>query len=354
VAGPAAAVSIAMGTYNGERFIEQQLESLRQQTHRPAELVVRDDGSSDGTLELVRGFAELMPFQVHIHRGERLGFGDNFLVAAGLCSSPLVAFCDQDDVWEVTKLARCVAAFEADDVDVVVHSSRVVAESLDPVPQRYPDIRRSYCTRPGQFDPWMSIPGFTMVFRKRLLDLLDPSVRPPSKAPGMMMSHDEWVYFLGAVYGRVAFLPDVLALYRQHEANLFGFHAGAASVGPLEKAASRIRKLRAPSDDQARFALLASLYEEFLRTACREGPEEHRPLLTTGADFYRNAGRDAALRAQLHGFRTRLLDRVAVLTRLLTWGAYRRRNAGGFGAAALVRDVLIAVVGIVGGAGGAV
>jgi glycosyltransferase involved in cell wall biosynthesis len=354
VAGAVSAVSIAMGTYNGERFLEQQLESLRQQTHRPAELVVRDDGSTDKTLELVRGFAERMPFPVHIHRGARLGFGDNFLTAAGLCSSPLVAFCDQDDVWDVTKLARCVAALEDDDVDVVVHASRVVAESLEPTPQLYPDIRRAYGTRPGRFDPWTSIPGFTMVFRRRLLDLLDPSVRPPSKADGMPMSHDEWIYLLGVVYGRVAFLPEVLALYRQHEANLFGFHAGAMSVSLPEKAASRIRKLRAPSRDQARFALLGGLYEEFLRTACREGSEEHRALLAAAADFYRDAGRDAALRAQLHGLRTRPRCRVALVTRLIARSAYRKRNAGGFGLAALARDVLIAAVGVVGGGGSAV
>lgn len=338
-----------MGTYNGGRFVEQQLESLSVQTHRPAELVIRDDGSTDRTLELVREFAERMPFPVHVHRGARLGFGNNFLEAAALCTSPLVAFCDQDDVWDVTKLERCVSVFEGDEVDVVVHASRVVAESLAPTPQLYPDIRTAYDTRPGRFDPWTSIPGFTMVFRRQLLDLLDSSVRPPSKAEGMMMSHDEWIYLLGAVFGRVAFRPDVLALYRQHDANLFGFHTGAASTSRPEKAASRIRKLRAPSGDQSRFALLGSLYEEFLRTACREGLEEHRALLATGADFYRNAGRDAALRAQLHALGTKPRNRIALLTRLIVRGAYRKRSTGGFGAGALARDVLIAAAGVDGG-----
>jgi glycosyltransferase involved in cell wall biosynthesis len=337
-----------MGTYNGERFIEQQLESLLLQTHRPAELVVRDDGSTDKTLELVRDFADRMPFPVHIHRGARLGFGDNFLAAAGLCTSPLVAFCDQDDVWEATKLARCIATLENHGVDVVVHTSRVVTESLEPTRQLYPDIRRAYGTRSGRFDPWTSIPGFTMVFRKRLLDLLDPSDRPPSKADGMMMSHDEWIYLLGVVYGRVAFIPEVLALYRQHEANLFGFHTGAARISLPGKVVSRVRKLRAPSDDQARFARLGSVYEEFLRTAGRAGSEEQRALLTAAADFYRDAGRDAALRAQLHGFRTAARQRVRLLARLLGRGAYRKREAGGFGAAALARDLLIAAAGAAG------
>ena len=103
-------VSVAMGTYNGERFIRQQLESIAQQTLLPCELVVRDDASTDGTLTIVEEFASHAPFPVRIHKNDvRLGYPDNFMQAAILTNGDWIAFCDQDDFWLPQKLERVLA-----------------------------------------------------------------------------------------------------------------------------------------------------------------------------------------------------------------------------------------------------
>ena len=99
-------VSVVMSTYNGDRYLEEQLQSLADQVHLPHELVVADDGSTDGTWDIVQDFAARAPFPVVSTRNsENLGYGASFLAATGRASGRLVAFCDQDDVWHPDKLA---------------------------------------------------------------------------------------------------------------------------------------------------------------------------------------------------------------------------------------------------------
>src|SRR4051794_13032642 len=106
--------SIAMTTFNGERYLREQLDSLSAQDRLPDELVVCDDGSSDGTLEMVRAFAASSPFEVRlVENDERLGVTGNLEKAISLCDGELIALCDQDDVWRSDKLQRLEQMFIA-------------------------------------------------------------------------------------------------------------------------------------------------------------------------------------------------------------------------------------------------
>src|SRR4051812_16300560 len=101
-----AGISIALATYNGEKYLSAQLESLALQTRLPAELVVCDDCSTDRTIDIIDEFIARAPFPVRVARNEsRLGFVNNFMRAAQGCRADLIAFCDQDDIWEPNKLA---------------------------------------------------------------------------------------------------------------------------------------------------------------------------------------------------------------------------------------------------------
>jgi glycosyltransferase involved in cell wall biosynthesis len=224
-------ISVAMATFDGERFLAEQLASLARQTVLPSELVVHDDGSSDGTLDVVAGFAGESPFPVRVERGERrLGFADAFLAAAGSCSGELIAFCDQDDVWLPEKLARCGEAFADPKVLVAIHSSRIVDDRLVPTGDAYPRVRASHVAPPLTADPWLAVRGMSMVVDARLVRLADPTRRPPSHyLADTPMHHDEWLYALGRGLGAVAFLAEPLALYRQHGANITGVPGGRAA-----------------------------------------------------------------------------------------------------------------------------
>src|SRR5690242_8630981 len=120
--------SIAMGTYNGATYLPAQLESLLNQDLAPLELVVGDDGSTDDTLAILKNFSVRAPFPVRITSNpKQLGYGENFLQAASRCTGDWVAFCDQDDVWLPSKLARCAEAIESApaDLGLIVHGAIV-------------------------------------------------------------------------------------------------------------------------------------------------------------------------------------------------------------------------------------
>ncbi len=104
-------VSVAMCTYNGARFLPEQLASIHAQTLQPFEMVVCDDGSTDNTPALIEQFASEVSFPVRWIRNERnLGSTKNFEKAISLCTGELIALCDQDDVWVPRKLEALTAA----------------------------------------------------------------------------------------------------------------------------------------------------------------------------------------------------------------------------------------------------
>ena len=120
-------ISVVMATYNGERFIYQQLNSLLGQTAQIDELIVSDDGSTDRTLDILEEFSKSAPFRVSITRnGARLGYRENFMQAASLADCDLIAFCDQDDIWDSQKLSQSIVPF-ADPEVLLVHVSDHVA-----------------------------------------------------------------------------------------------------------------------------------------------------------------------------------------------------------------------------------
>jgi glycosyltransferase involved in cell wall biosynthesis len=92
-------LSVAMATCNGEKFLEDQLFSIARQIRLPDEMVIGDDGSTDGTMAILERFARNSPFPVCVYRNRvSLGFGDKFIKAASLCQGDLIAFSDQDGV----------------------------------------------------------------------------------------------------------------------------------------------------------------------------------------------------------------------------------------------------------------
>jgi len=166
------AVSVAMATYNGQKFIREQLDSLAAQRHIPSELVITDDASSDKTVAIVQQFAKAAPFPVHLHRHyERVGYRANFMQTARHCASELIAFCDQDDIWSPRKLALCVEPFRDPAVLLTYHNADVVTEAGERIgcldhfasPPITPPLSLCPIRQMG------SQLGFTEVFRRSIL-----------------------------------------------------------------------------------------------------------------------------------------------------------------------------------------
>jgi len=218
--------SVALCTYNGERYLKEQLESFGRQSHLPFELVVGDDASSDQTLEIIESFARTAPFPVRIFHRDRVGYRANFVQTAAACAGDVVFFSDQDDVWVDEKMARICRAFaENPDAQLYYHNATVVAADgegtgllLDGAEQRM---------RVGQqpMPVWHFTLGFTQAFRRELLDY--QALWPLSRdhMTDAVMAHDQWYMFLAALLDGVVFIDEPLVRHRQHDTNTYGVQA---------------------------------------------------------------------------------------------------------------------------------
>lgn len=202
-------ISIVMATWMGERYLPAQLESFARQTRLPDELVVRDDGSTDRTLELLREFARRAPFDVRILAGgPRLGFGKNFAAALAAADGDLVFLSDQDDVWLDDKLQRIERhANERPDVLLFVNDY----ENVGPELQRAGVTTLGNLRAVGLTDASL-VAGCATAVRRRLLAFALP-------LPDAEVSHDVWLHVCAETFGRRMVIPEVLQLYRRHGGN---------------------------------------------------------------------------------------------------------------------------------------
>lgn len=216
-------IAVAMATYNGARYIREQLNSIAAQTLPPVELVVSDDGSTDDTLAIVHAFAAQVPFPVRVlDKTERLGFADNFLHASAACTAPLVALSDQDDVWLPHKLATGYARLRDDASLLAMHRLALTDEGLHPIGTHDQGIAGDCCFEPLEIDPYVTGWGNSMMFRRDLATLVPRADRPRQPQATRPLSHDTWLYVLAAALGRVSHIAEPLILYRQHDANVYG------------------------------------------------------------------------------------------------------------------------------------
>lgn len=119
-------ISVCMGTYNGEKYIEEQLYSILHQTKQPDEVILCDDGSADRTVKIIQNFIsenQLEGVWKLYQNAENKGYPSNFYYASGLCTKDVVFFADQDDIWAEKKLERMCKVLE-DNEDVMVVSCK--------------------------------------------------------------------------------------------------------------------------------------------------------------------------------------------------------------------------------------
>src|SRR5918997_119590 len=194
--------SVAMCTYNGARFVAEQLASVAAQTRPPDELVVCDDGSADETRELVGEFAARAPFPVRLSVNERnLGSTRNFGRAISLSAGDLIALSDQDDVWHPEKLEKLEARFDArPSVGLVFTDAELVDERLRVRRGRALDVLL----------PGWSVTGATMAFRADFRDLV---LDIPED---LALIHDGWIALMVAAVSEIDYIAEPLIQYRQH------------------------------------------------------------------------------------------------------------------------------------------
>lgn len=298
-----ARVAILMGTRNGASYLPEQLASLARQTHANWVLLVSDDGSEDGTLELVEQFArDVGGGRVLIRQGPRKGFVANFLSMA--ChpgfDADFYAFCDQDDVWLPDKLERAIRALKMQGKPGFPHlycgRTTFISGSGTSVGSSHPFVR------PPVFANAVvqSIAGAnTMVFDERARLLLvrgGPLLQVPS--------HDWWLYLLvSGCEGIVVYDPQPSVAYRQHGNNLQG-----GNTGILPRCSRLFRLL------QGEFRIWNQMNLDALARVSDLLTAENVALLEAFQTLRQQRGWRACRALRRHGFfRQRMSDNLALL-----------------------------------------
>ena len=202
-------VSIALCTYNGAKYIEEQLETVINQTYKNLEIIVIDDCSTDETVTIINKFAE-RDNRILLHQNKQnLGVIKNFEKAIYLCTGDFIALCDQDDVWLYDKIKFLVE--NIDDNSLIYHNSQLINDAGKHL-FKISDIFNMYQgDNPLAFIFFNCIPGHTSMFNRELLTYL--------KLYGPFddnFYHDWWIAFIAASYGKIKYLDKVLVNYRQH------------------------------------------------------------------------------------------------------------------------------------------
>lgn len=244
-------VSVAMCTYNGAGFLREQLASIAGQQRLPDELVICDDQSTDGTVEIIENFAKHASFPVRLHINEKnLRSTKNFEKAIGLCRGDIIALADQDDVWHGDKLARIEDVFLKDPlVGAVFSDAHVVDQHLNSLGYRLWEVVEFDGPKNGHgpqtlFDALLKkniVTGATMAFRSEFVPRISP-------IPDIWV-HDGWIALVIAALAPVVAIDQPLIMYRQHAMN----QIGAMMAGFQDK----IRKAKASA------SLYAALVEQY-------------------------------------------------------------------------------------------
>ena len=308
-------ISVALCTYNGAKYLPEQLRSIADQSVAVDELVVCDDGSTDGTLELLRKFGDGAAFPVRVFQNKTtLGSTKNFEKCLSLCGGELIFLCDQDDSWRGDKV-EMQAKYLRDHPDKDAVFSNAMIINGDSQPTGVTTWQEIQFTEPQQ-QRWMSgksheilfdgfvVTGATLALRRSCLDRLVPF---PTHIPRLI--HDAWIALALSLEDKIGFIAENLVSYRVHSSQQVGFGEGLEPVS-MKQRLNRDREVKlAPIRAKARSS--EQIYQ-LLRELPYVPREKLIRLYLRKRHFYR--------RASLPGNR---LFRIVPVVREVVAGRYR-------------------------------
>lgn len=276
-------VDILLATYNGERFLSEQLESIFSQTFRDWRLIVRDDGSTDATTHMLCELESKNPARVKVLPMNEAAQGacDNFSALLRHAAAPYIMFCDQDDVWLPDKIEVTMSAMKSlerqhgVDVPLLVHTDlKVVDEELNVLGDSlwaYQQTSPKH-TSLNRLLMQNNATGCTIMINSALRELAQP-------IPKEARMHDWWLILVAGTFGKIGYVSEATILYRQHGRN----DSGAMHWNAWHEIRGFFNKQHRAHAVARRNAIVANLQQQakvFLeRFRSRLGPNERQMLV---------------------------------------------------------------------------
>lgn len=200
-------VSVALCTYNGEKFLEEQLESLILQKYENLEIVVVDDCSSDNSMGILSTYHNRSG-KLRIYQNDRnLGYIKNFEKAVSLCRGEFIALSDQDDIWDLEKITLLVKGIGGN--TLIYHDSQFINHEGQLMNRKLSDQVNFYSgAQPEPFLFFNCISSHAILFHKKLTNHIFPFPETGF--------HDAWIGYVACNLGTIQFLDKCLVKYRQH------------------------------------------------------------------------------------------------------------------------------------------
>lgn len=206
-------ISVAMATYNGERYIKKQIQTILENLKKYDELIISDDGSTDKTIEIIKKFNDN---RIKLLEGHRKGIKKNFENAINNCSGDIIFLSDQDDIWMKDKVKIVKNYFNKNEKLILIqHDAIVVDDKENVIYQSFAEHRK---VKTGIIKNLIknSYHGCCMAFRKELINEIIP-------IPNNIYLHDEWIGLIAELNGKTKFVGEKLIKYRRYDGNSSSF-----------------------------------------------------------------------------------------------------------------------------------
>ncbi len=273
-------IDILLSTFNGEKYLAEQLNSLFNQTCQDFTLLIRDDGSEDKTLSIIETFSQQFPNRIRMIKEEgRLGPKASFSALMNYSNAPYVMFCDQDDIWKKEKIALSLQHMKqlekaGQDLPLLVHSDLIVinekGKALHSSFWKYANLSAREFTTINRLLTQNVVTGCTVLMNRKLCSMAYP-------VPSCAFMHDWWVALVASLFGKIGIIPQTTIYYRQHTKNA----VGAKKFGSLKHILERMDNINYDDEiklNQANYLL--SHYGISLNDTHREILEDYTKLKT--------------------------------------------------------------------------
>lgn len=235
-----AQIDVLLATYNGEKYLKEQIESILNQTYQNIRLIISDDCSKDNTRKILKEY-EKKDSRVKVYeQNENIGCIKNFEFLLKQVKNEIYMLSDQDDVWMLEKIEKTYEQLENEKADLVFTDLEVVDSQLQTIEPSFNDFMK-LCRKIKKYIRtnkinylYNCVTGCTVMSRKKWIDKILPL---PTKSKYVL--HDHWIGLIISLEGKLTYLPERYIKYRQHEDN----EVGTEKISHQFKRLEQVREL---------------------------------------------------------------------------------------------------------------